>query len=112
MATHKKKFCFILALSLILLLSGCTKTIKKTEYVTKPIEVYVPVMETAAIKPISRPVLEIGSLTDESKPATVAEAYYNSLQQLIQYSKKLELALDPFFKEYKKKYGTQSIIQQ
>ena len=106
MATRKKKFHFILAFSLILLLSGCTKTIKETEYVTKPVEVYIPVMETAAIKPIPRPTLEIKSLTNESKPATVAEAYYNSLQQLIQYSKKLELALDPFFKEYKKRHGT------
>lgn len=111
MATHKKKFCFILAL-LLILLSGCTKAIKETEYVTKPVEVYVPVMETAAIKPIPRPILEISTLTDESKPATVAEAYYNSLQQLIQYSKKLELALGPFFEEYEKKHGTQSIIQQ
>lgn len=106
MVTHKKKFYFILAFSLILLFSGCTRTIKETEYVSKPVEVYIPIMETAAIKPIPRPILEINSLSNESKPAAVAEAYYNSLQQLIQYSKKLELALDPFFKEYKKQHGT------
>lgn len=111
MVACKKKFYFIL--TLVLLLSGCAQhNIKETEYVTKPLTVYVPVMETAAIKPIPRPVLEITSLNNSSSPASVAEAYYNSVQQLIQYSKLLERALEPFYKEYKNQNGTQSIIQQ
>ena len=110
MVTYKKKFYFILIL-LVLLLSGCAQhNIKETEYVTKPVAVYVPIMETAAIKPIPRPILEITLLNDASSSASVVEAYYNSVQQLIQYSKLLETALEPFYKEYKN--GTQSIIQQ
>lgn len=111
MATYKKKFYFILVL--LLLLTGCAgQQTKETEYVTKPVTVYVPIMESPAIKPIPRPVLETGTLTDTSSPATVAEAYYNSIQQLVRYSKLLEQALKPFYEEYKKQNGTESVIQR
>ena len=111
MVACKKKFCFILML--MVLLTGCANhSIKETEYVTKPVTVYVPIMELPAIKPIPKPSLEVKSLTDTSSPASVAEAYYNSLQQMIRYSNLLEKALNPFYEEYKKQNGTQSVIQQ
>lgn len=83
---------------MILLLVGCSK--EHIVYIDRPIEVQVPIIEKPAIKPIKKPILSVSRVNNESEPKDVAEAYYNSLKELLLYTKKLEKLLEPFYKEY------------
>lgn len=104
-----KNASIIFTVLILFLLVGCApKT--KTEYVTTTLEVKVPVVQMVAIKPIARPKLAIKKLTSESTPAHVATAYHTSLQQLIDYIALLELALEPFYEEYRN--GTRHTTNQ
>lgn len=95
----KVKTFFFIVLTMILI--GCSpKTSPEIQYVKTPVYVNVPVIDRPKIKPIVKPNLEIKKLNDNSTPSEVAEAYYNSLQQMIKYSKLLEKALLPFYEEY------------
>ena len=96
MVKAKTIFCIIL----ICFLFGCATKQPEIKYVTKPVIVEVPVMQTPAIKPIPRPKLEIYKLSDNSTQSQTVEAYYNSIQQLVKYSKLLEIALQPAYRNY------------
>lgn len=99
-----KNTSILLTILVLLPLLGCgAKT--KTEYVTTTMEVKVPIIQTVAIKPVARPNLAIKDLTSESTPAQVATAYHTSLQQMIDYTALLELALEPFYEEYRNGTG-------
>ena len=102
MAKIKTWFCIILV---VFCLSGCGIKETNIKYVETPVYVEVPIMQKPQIKPIKRPILEVTKLTDESSASEVAGAYYNSLQQMISYSKLLEKALTPFYEEYKNARG-------
>ena len=96
MVKAKAAFCIIL----VCFLFGCATKQQEIKYVTKPVIVEVPVMQTPAIKPIPRPKLEIHNLNNTSTQTQVVEAYYNSIQQLVKYSKLLEIALEPAYRNY------------
>lgn len=102
MAKIKTWFCIILV---VFCLSGCGIKETNIKYVETPVYVEVPIMQKPQIKPIQHPILEVTKLTDESLASEVAGAYYNSLQQMISYSKLLEKALTPFYEEYKNARG-------
>ena len=96
----KIKMQFIIILSICFLSCCSPKPVIETKYVYKPVYVEVPIIEKPQIKPIPRPQLAVHNIKSASSPATVAEAYYNSLQQMIKYSLLLEKALSPFYEEY------------
>ena len=102
MDLYKTKFNFILIVICCLCLFGCAGQQKEKEYIKTPVYVNTPVMQVPAIKPVPRPELEINTLTDNSTPVQIVEAYYNSLQALIKYVNILEQALKPFYTEYEK----------
>lgn len=101
MVKIKNEIIAILIGCFICLSVGCaSKTQETIKYVQTPIYVEVPIIEKPKIKPIKRPVLEISKINENALPADIAEAYYNSLQQVIKYSQLLEKALNPFYEEY------------
>lgn len=102
MVKNKTKNLALLIICSVIL-TGCSGKVEtKTEYIEKPVYVQVPVLEKPKIKPLPKPVLEISKLTDKSPPSKVAEAYYNTVQQLLKYTNLLEKQLSPFYEEYKK----------
>lgn len=103
MAKRKKQIIIFLILIInSYCFYGCSsKPIVETKYIETPVYVNIPIIEKPKIKPINRPILEIEKITNDSSPTEIVELYYNSLQQLIKYSKLLEKALSPFYEEYK-----------
>ena len=98
-----KKFIAIL---ICILMFGCAPT--KIQYVDKIVTVEVPIINVPSIKPIEKPILPVTKLTYNSSNTDIAEAYYNSLVMEIEYSKKLEKLLEPFYKEYRNGKFTKS----
>lgn len=111
MAQKNTVFCSVLIVLSCISLLGCSAktpepTRTETKYVTRTVTVNVPVMQIPAIKPIPRPTLQLKTLNEQSSYADTVAAYYNSVQQLIRYSRLLEKALTPFYEEYGKQITT------
>lgn len=96
----KRKSYIITLIIVILFCCSCSYKNPEVIYIDKPVYVNVPVLEIPKIKPIIKPNLPIYNITTKSQPNDIAEAYYNTIQILLKYTKLLEIALDPFYKEY------------
>lgn len=97
------KSIFVGALVCVLLMvSGCTKTITEIQYVEKPVYVEVPVVQKIEIEPIKKPIYYIKKLNDNSSASEVAEAYINTVKELNAYTRKLELVVVPLYKKVEK----------
>ena len=81
----------------IFALTGCGRTVTKIEYIEKPVYIEVPVVQKVEFKPVKKPVNFLKSVTKNSTPKEIAEAYVNTVKQQNAYIKQLEKLVQPFY---------------
>ena len=91
----------ILLLAFSLCLCGCAskKVEEKIVYVDKPVTVEVPVLKEPEFTRPSKPKNYLTSITKDSTPQEVAEAYVNTLKEWKKYARKLEVLVEPYYKK-------------